>query len=653
MTVGFVQVKEAGTAAANPSITLDAPPTEGNLVLVFLRHSNGNIVTHPTGGYGALFAIHDSSSFTTGDLYSSSDVIGVYGKIAGEDESATVTFQQSQGQTSLLIAYELTGTWDPEIPMVEGWVSNGGVAVTSRAFANLSVAGDGGAVFGVCETRLNTSATIAHTMTTDRVDTHNSSGATLTVGCVFDADADTYSDTVSWTGAQNALGFIISIVDQGRDTVATEDITGEIPNIVIDCGDAATALAGIDDPLAARLVAGQATLNTATTTLSGLLLDKAGWVEDYAGVNAQVFLAPEDEGSSGPDLTHMIGPAMETLDDGWTLRFPTNRYRCELANIRPTFRNGVTYEGPPYALAPDILAGDGPPAVTPTFYRTSHEYHPSARHFEFEDCAGIAVSRLRVEGDNTLSDTPDVPVLEDSYGSYDKNWEAQHAFDFTRCNGVTLAYLYAYAVWGDGLGVLQTTNLVLDGIDVRYNGRQAVSISIGSDIVMNDLYLPNSRRSSIDLEPHNVSDNDILRVTIDGVISDPTLSHVASIGTGLVNDISISNLTAKHARTNLVYVSAGDQTRRANWTIDGFVMEEEWSSPLNGRPCVRFNWVDSATVTNSVIPVAADSGIKSTIRFHECGGDLVVTGVDADPGGEEPLLVDCTSPLTHSGNSWN
>jgi hypothetical protein len=652
MTVGFVQVKEAATGTANPTVTFDSPPTAGNLVLVFLRHSNGNIITYPTGGYGVLFAIHDSSPFSAGDLYSTGEVIGAYGKIAEAGESSTVTFRQEQGQGTVIIAYELSGSWDAEIPLVEGWVSNGSTAVTSRALSNLAVAGDGGAVFSAMSVRTNVSATIGNTMSTDREDIHNSNAATLFVGCQFDADAGTFSDTISWTGAQTAIGFIISVIDQGRNTVDTEDVTATLPGIVIDCGSAATALAGIDDPLAARLVAGQATLNTATTTLSGLLVDKAGLVEDYDAVNAEVFLAPEDEGTTGPDLTHMLGPAIETLDNGRTLRFPTNRYRYEFGNITAKSLVGVTYEGPPFAIEPDVLAGDGPPDETPTFYRTSHQYHPRAPHLTWDACSGITVRRIRIEGDDTVSNTATVPALETHYSTYTPDFEFQAGIFLVNSNGVTLEHIYAYGVWGDGLAVLKTNNITADGLDIRFNGRQSIALSIGEDIELNNLFLPNSRRSSIDLEPHNVSDNNIRRVTIDGVVSDPILTHIAALGGGLVNDITIRNLTAKHARTNLVICSAQDQTRRSNWEISGFVMEEEWSAPEGSRPCLRFNWVDGVTIDDCIVPIDA-GGYTNFARFHECGDTVTVTNNDADPGGTTPEFISFTGSYSESGNSWN
>jgi hypothetical protein len=67
---------------------------------------------------------------------------------------------------------------------------------------------------------------------------------------------------------------------------------------------------------------------------------------------------------------------------------------------------------------------------------------------------------------------------------------------------------------------------------------------------------------------------------------------------------------------------------------------------------VRFNWVDNVTVTGCTIPVN-DGGYENMVRFHECGGEVIVTNNDADPGGIGPDFIDFTGSYVESGNSWN
>jgi hypothetical protein len=685
MTVAVVQAKTAIATSANPSLTFDSSLTAGNYVVVFHRHTNGLIESLPTGDYGVLFELYDSSAFGNGDLFSTSDYLGVYGAYVTTGMSSTFTLTQTQGQNTCMVAYELSGTWDDSLPVIETWEYNGAgdSGAETLALSGLEVTYEGGAVFAAFETRGNTTATLSHSMTNDRVDSINSSSnSTLTVAAALDADAGTYADTLTWTGAQRSLGVIVAIHDQGRGTVQTVDIADELTDML-----ATVSGAGLST----------SSLLTAIETLPELLTTKQDRIDTHALAGQAVFLAPtDDDDALLPDVSQMWTSAIRNISGG-TLIIPGTgslRYHVEFPNAgRVSGVNGWTLRGSP---RPDGLPawelGDDPDDGIPTIYKTQHELHPNGLHFSVTTCNDITVSRLRMEGDDTVAEGGGVtaPILEAGRAEYDQEYEFQNAFEFQVVDTAALSDLYGYGIWGDGFYMNDVLDMTCTNFDIRWVGRQGFSIvssagGLSDGVTLDGFYIPNGRRTSFDPEPNfdnfntrNTSNSyaTVQNITVTNVISDANNSHVASGGRGRVLNVTVSNWDCVQPGAFAVATGTGGALPVGtvgrtgwlieNWTLRNSTNENERFSigSLNQPPTsgTEFDWLAAnpayayqANTDFTITNCDWEMGVaEPAIEFEFVDGEVEVSDFDGgsatEPDTSHPR---CTATVVGTGNSWS
>lgn len=138
MPISVVQTKTNPTSAntefastANPSLTLDAAPTAGNTLVAFLYSTSASATITPPSGWTASPSTPYAGSHGLGK-------VGVWAKVAGVGESATVTFTLSAAATGVLVVLEVSGL----APTVQ-WDAVGQAAERSATGTSLSVSTSG------------------------------------------------------------------------------------------------------------------------------------------------------------------------------------------------------------------------------------------------------------------------------------------------------------------------------------------------------------------------------------------------------------------------------------------------------------------------------------------------------------------------------
>ena len=239
------------------------------------------------------------------------------------------------------------------------------------------------------------------------------------------------------------------------------------------------------------------------------------------------------------------------------------------------------------------------------------------RHWLFSGCQDIVLSNLHVDGPNTTQE-PDLA----GFALYDAQLEGEAAFGINGCAGMTLRGCSASHVFGDGIMIWQTPSIyvTVEDFAVSWNGRQGISVSSGSHVVMRRITIANSRRSGIDLEPDS-SGQSVTDVWLDQVTAKTWLLPLASAGRGNVSRVVASDWSIDTGSVPVVSVGASDGTRRADWTVTG------WRQPTGGlgspQPALRFTNVDRVTVRDVQLNVASSQS-RAAVGFAGCGGSCTV-----------------------------
>lgn len=502
-----------------------------------------------------------------------------------------------------LIAYELSGTFEPiDRSIIAGFTHGTTRGNTVTGAAGLTTddgpltvlsAGTGNAgpglvvpehamVFSVMRLQATlpgvqdpVNDTLVHTFTGDRTDKQTittglpvASHHQLEIVAKANVTAGTYSDHVTWTDPGRAMGLMLALMDKGPYVAAPG-----LPTALDAIAAHLTTAASEDAPLAAQLTAGAATAGGLSDRLDQVLSRKTARIATHNAASAWVLLVNHDQTAEAPvygepftpdparvldgtDVSYLLGFQLRALPSGYTLRVPRGRYRAD----HPQQINR------PH---PNIgLVGEGLGSNLPTFYRTN--YAVKLASLRIMGARGFTVNNFRAEGTNLsrqiFSATgPNVfryipsdyalPITEDDWPDYFTPVEQMGVLYFggPGCE-ISVSDYFAYGTWGDGLTfqstVARPANLIditADRLDLRYTGRVALAILGVHDGVFTNIWGPNGRRETVDLEDRN-SEN----VTIDGVYSD-----------AFNDSFAISRLSSNLTIRNVDIAQGGDLNGKA------------------------------------------------------------------------------------------
>jgi parallel beta-helix repeat protein len=203
-----------------------------------------------------------------------------------------------------------------------------------------------------------------------------------------------------------------------------------------------------------------------------------------------------------------------------------------------------------------------------------------------KNSTGVTIENLNIVGADTTSNGVD--------GIYCPPLETQHGVEIDGTTGAKLDNVDVSDVWGDCFYIGQyvinqpSQNVLVENSDCSSNGRQGISVTAASNVVIYHNNIHDIRRSTIDLEPETTSATNptasVDHVYIDdNTIGSGKLNFVAAHGTGPVNYVyihknylyghllNIDELAGLAPRSNWVITgnAAGPTAQDSTITVDG------------------------------------------------------------------------------------
>jgi hypothetical protein len=307
------------------------------------------------------------------------------------------------------------------------------------------------------------------------------------------------------------------------------------------------------------------------------------------------IVVPASIDSTGKtDVTAGLQKFIDKVQDGRTILFrPNGRYRID-ETLFVIHRNNLDFEG-----------------RGALFFATTRGGRDRAQWW-IKEGSNISFHHMIVRGANPKGGT--------SEGAYVAKLYAQHGFRFEGVDGGEIDHVRVTDVYGDFVYIgrdkhrVASSNIwIHDSVFLR-NGRQGISVTAASNVVIERNSFNKTRRSTIDLEPNarswHVSDVFIL----DNTVGKGRLLFVASHGQGPVDNIVISgNHLQGHALT--IDAVPPEGRRRSNWIITNNVSDTE----VHNRP-MRFWNIDGLVVSGNTQKVSgAQPGV---ILTDDCGARI-------------------------------
>lgn len=258
---------------------------------------------------------------------------------------------------------------------------------------------------------------------------------------------------------------------------------------------------------------------------------------------------------------------------------------------------------------------------------------PDRAQWWITDGSGIVFRDLTVKGANPHGGT--------GKNAYVAKLETQHGFRFEGVNGAELDHVQVHDVYGDFVYIgrdrshVASRNVWIHDSVFSRNGRQGISVTAASNVIIERNHFNNTRRATIDLEPNSRSWHVSNVFVMNNVVGKGRLLFVASHGQGPVNDIVISgNQLLGHPLT--IDVKPPDNARRSNWVV----VNNTSNTSVHSRP-LRFFHVDGLEVRdNRQLVTGGQAGLVLT---DVCGAH--VSGNAFGKGEVRQSAVPCSAPL--------
>lgn len=352
------------------------------------------------------------------------------------------------------------------------------------------------------------------------------------------------------------------------------------------------------------------------------------------------------------DLTQYINAELAKIPDGTKelpsiIEFPDKRIWTEgnehdgiinLTNRHNLIIRGGTF----YTKAPAVPYGGN--------IQTGN--YSDRRHFWLRFCTNITLEKIRVEGSNTISGkllgtapeyTPDFWYIEKNgqrlpapfdNGSisgapgYKGYWEFEHAFSIEHSHNIVCKDLECNGVWGDGIYVggkdqTPSTDVQIIGGHFRFTGRQGIALCNARRVLIENVFVDQGRRASIDLEPYE-DEGFVTDVIIRNNNLRATMTVIAALGRGDVSDIYIHD---NEYRTQGSFIDCRDEFPRKNWKVCKNKRIGDFGSP---RSPIKFNNVSNIEIIDNVEWIDPKQSQKAA-TFSGCK-NVVVSGNDFGAG---------------------
>ena len=298
-----------------------------------------------------------------------------------------------------------------------------------------------------------------------------------------------------------------------------------------------------------------------------------------------------------------------------------------------SFRKGAHYriEGTLFIRHRKRITIDGNGATV--FARTRGG--PARSQWWIKGGTRIIFRNLIVRGANPNAGTGD--------DAYVRKLETQHGFRFEGVNGAELDHVQVHDVYGDfvyiGRGRDRVPSRDVWVHDSRFsrNGRQGISVTAASNVVIERNHLDQTRRSTIDLEPDARSALVSNVFILNNTVGKGHLLFLASHGRGPVDNVVVSgNQLLGHSLTPSTPYRRG--TARL---LRSVIVNNVSDTPAPQRP-LRFFGIDGLVVRGNRQLVTGDQ--PGVVLNGVCGAH--VSGNQFGSGGTRQDTPQCNAPLT-------
>lgn len=320
----------------------------------------------------------------------------------------------------------------------------------------------------------------------------------------------------------------------------------------------------------------------------------------------QRFVVPASINATGAtDVTREMNEFLASLPPDAVVNFPSGAvYRAE-GTLVVSGKHRITLDGDGATIEETTTGVDATPTPGRAF-----KWPRLRASLLVEYSTSVSIEGLDIDGPND----PGGP------GSYDAALEAQAGVDVEGCKGVVIAGVHIEHVYGDFVYIAgASTDVQVTGNTFRDNGRQGVSVTNGSDILISDNEISEIGRSAFDLEPNTAS---CLAEDVTISYNTVTMEHLSFVAAGgqgpYVDHVSILDNTLIDFPMD-IYERASDKARRSNWIVKGNTDHYVVGSPL--AP-IRFYYMDNLTISDNVMPMAADRPSVAVYLVDPCGWTL-------------------------------
>lgn len=337
---------------------------------------------------------------------------------------------------------------------------------------------------------------------------------------------------------------------------------------------------------------------------------------------AEGFVSPESVPSSlrvarkkidatgATDVTNPLNALLASAPNGSTVLFPAGaRYRCE-GIVQLINKQNVTIEGNGALI---FATTDGSGVAPPE--GDQHLWPRTRSHFRVDGGSGIVVRNLNVQGAN-----PNAGLGDDAYVSA---LEAQHGFHLVGVDGIELDNVTATDVYGDFvyLGTKGqnpwTQNAHVHDSRFERNGRQGIAVTAARDVVIENNFMDQMRRSIFDLEPHSVTGGALNIVIRNNEVGRSRLLFLASGGKGSNVSFALEN-NVSHDQMQ-IFVKDGNGARRGPIRVVGNVSDRILGAP---NPVMRFWRIDGLVVRDNVQPTNENREMTGVWTCESTGVDI-------------------------------
>lgn len=327
-------------------------------------------------------------------------------------------------------------------------------------------------------------------------------------------------------------------------------------------------------------------------------------------------MVPRSIDSTGRlDVTNPLQRFLASVPGGHEIRFAKNgRYRVE-GTLFLRGRRNITIDGNGATVFATTRGG------------------PDRAQWWIKDGARIVFRNITVLGAN--------PHGGSSEDAYVRKLELQHGFRFEGVNGAELDHVQVHDVYGDFVYIgrdslhVPSRNIWIHDSFFSRNGRQGISVTAATNVIIERNHIEHTRRSTVDLEPNGRSWLVTNVFVLNNTVGEGRLLFLASHGQGPVDNVVVSgNTLVGHPLT--IDAKAAPKTRRSNWIIVNNISD----TTVHGRP-MRFFGIDGLVVRGNRQLVTGNT--PGVVLNDVCGAR--VSNNQFGSGGVHQSTATCSAPL--------